>query len=1050
MTERSAVTTDVNLPSRYRVRSVLGVGGTATVYLADDVQEGREVAVKVLNPSLAGAVAVDRFLREIRLIGHLRHPCIVPLLDAGEADGVPFYVMPCVSGESLRRRLDREHQLPIEETARVMSALASALDAAHRDGVVHRDVKPENVLLCEDKVFLADFGIARALLQAAGERLTDTGLAIGTPGYMSPEQASGDREVDIRSDIYSLGCVTFEMIAGEPPYTGPSAQAIVAKQLSLPVPSLTVVRDTISDAVDDVVRKALAKVPADRFQNAEAFAGAFRTAVRSPPTRLQRLGRRARRHRAKIAVAVLVTLAVALSARSGAARWQLVRNRLEPADTLRYSVLPFGYRDVDSSVAAESERLVRDALVRWTGITVVDEGQMRDVAGSGGVSSNSAAARVARKVRAGRYIRGDITGSGDRREVRLRLFDALNRDSLLAEATVSMNSATAQGDSALASVVDSLLLRELQRGETISRGTRSLPARQLYGQGQRALDEWKLARADSAFDAASRLDPGYAQAHLWLALVRSWSGVDAARWRTAVGQAVAGAGRLTERERVMAGAAQAHSRGESQHACPLWRQLTERDSLDAMAWYGSAYCQTADDVVLPDGESPSRWRFRTSYHQALWDYEHAFQLHPPMLASMGSNAFEKLGRLFKSGTTQLRQGRAAPPSTQKFSSSMEWTGDSLSFIPYPWGGTDALHVFRRPEAMNEAVRRQRALVRSVASSWVSAFPNSPEARQVLAMALASIGEQSGLDTLAVARLLARNSAPSVRLRVAGADVAMQLSFALRDGDTLRVRRARALADSLLEDPQSETFGGALLMSSLAALTGRASLAQRHARSSLVADAFVVPDALRNGAAELLVLSAIGGPADSLRALERRVADMIHRGISPDDRIGRRLEFLARAASMAFPMYRSEMLTQLAKDGDALVAIQVRLIAGDTAGVRRGLATFATVRRAMLPEHVALDALAPEAAVLWSLGDAGAVAEWLSPTLMVLPQAQPGVLSSPERSGSLPHALLLRARAAAKLGDRAGARRWATAVAILWSNADPFLQPLVKEARQLSR
>jgi hypothetical protein len=218
----------------------------------------------------------------------------------------------------------------------------------------------------------------------------------------------------------------------------------------------------------------------------------------------------------------------------------------------------------------------------------------------------------------------------------------------------------------------------------------------------------------------------------------------------------------------------------------------------------------------------------------------------------------------------------------------------------------------------------------------------------------------------------------------------------------------------------------------------------------VAANFAVPEALREGTAPLLVLSALGGPADTLNALEARVADLIARGISPAERTNRRLEYLARAASMAFPRHHSAMLQSLAADGDVLVALQIKLLRGDSAGVRRGLAAFKEERRAVLPEHLAIDALAPEADLLWQLGNAQGVVEWLAPVLAVLPQAQPGLLSSPVRAGSLVPALLLRARAADKLGDAAGARRWASAVVILWSDADAFLQPLVLEAQRLAR
>ena len=706
MIDRAVVTTDVSLPSRYRAQRVLGSGGMATVYLADDLIAGHPVAVKVLKPALASAVATDRFLREIELVRHLRQANILPVLDAGEAEGVPYYVMPWVDGESLRRRLDRERHLEIEEAVRITRALANALDAAHAKGIIHRDVKPENILLTGDQVFLADFGIARAISQAAGDRLTDSGLAIGTPGYMSPEQASGEREVDARSDIYSLGCVAYEMLAGEAPYTGPLAQAVVAKQLSLPVPSLTVVRDTISDGVDDVVRRALSKVPADRYQKAGSFSDAFEAASHARAGVVQRLTRRARRHAVRIGVGLVGIAAVAVGGRTALENARIARERLTPADTLRYAVFPFAHRGVSDSVAADDERAVRDALVRWTGIEVVDEGGVRDAftGKRAGSLTGGEAAALARTLRSGRYFRGEVSSGPSRRELRLRLFDAFAADSLLAEATASLVADASQPDTVLRTVVDSLLLRDLAVGEPIARGTRSLPARQAYGRGQRAFDAWDLAGADAAFDTAARMDRGYAQAHLWLALARLWAGAQPPRYAISADQAVLGSDRLSERERALARAVQAQARGELQLACPVWRSLAKRDSLDALAWYGSAHCLTSDDVVVRDPASPSGWSFRTSYSRALRDYETAFRLHPPMLASLGSNVFEALGRLFKTGTTLLRQGRAISPDGQRFSSSMEWSHDSLAFVPYPVAREGSLHLDRRLDAMNEAVR----------------------------------------------------------------------------------------------------------------------------------------------------------------------------------------------------------------------------------------------------------------------------------------------------------------------------------------------------------
>ncbi|MCG6988124.1 MAG: protein kinase [Gemmatimonadetes bacterium] len=265
------------LSGRYAIVREAGAGGMATVYLARDVKHDRHVALKVLRPELGAVLGVDRFLSEIKLTANLQHPHLLPLFDSGEAAGHLFYVMPYVEGESLRARLDREQQLPVDEALRIAYAVASALDYAHSAGVVHRDLKPENILLQHGEPVISDFGIALAVSNAGGARITQTGLSLGTPQYMSPEQATGDRGVDARSDIYSLAAVTYEMLAGEPPHQGKTAQAVIARVLTEKASSVRLIRDTVPPHVDEALLKGLAKLPADRFGSAGEFAAALKS-----------------------------------------------------------------------------------------------------------------------------------------------------------------------------------------------------------------------------------------------------------------------------------------------------------------------------------------------------------------------------------------------------------------------------------------------------------------------------------------------------------------------------------------------------------------------------------------------------------------------------------------------------------------------------------------------------------------------------------------------------------------------------------------------------
>ena len=263
------------LAGHYRVERELGAGGMATVYLAHDLKHDRDVAIKVLHPDLGAALGGERFLSEIRTTARLQHPHILPLLDSGDADGLLYYVMPLVTGETLRARLERERQLPIAEAVRIAREVASALDYAHRQNVIHRDIKPENILLHDGSALVADFGIALAVQSAAGARMTQTGLSLGTPSYMSPEQAMGERSIDARSDVYALGAMTYEMLSGEPPFTGPTVQAIVAKVMSSEPVAITSLRKAVPANVAAAVHAALEKLPADRCQSAKDFADAL-------------------------------------------------------------------------------------------------------------------------------------------------------------------------------------------------------------------------------------------------------------------------------------------------------------------------------------------------------------------------------------------------------------------------------------------------------------------------------------------------------------------------------------------------------------------------------------------------------------------------------------------------------------------------------------------------------------------------------------------------------------------------------------------------------
>jgi len=327
---------------RYAVERELGRGGMATVYLARDLKHKRPVALKVLGPDLSHSLGVERFQREIETAAGLQHPHILPLHDSGEAAGLLWYTMPYVEGESLRDRLTREPQLPLEEALRIAREVADALAYAHEHGVVHRDVKPENILLSGGHALVADFGVAKALDQASGGRLTETGMAVGTPQYMAPERAGGG-PVDARADVYALGCVLYEMLAGEPPFTGRTPQAVIAKRILEPLPHVRTLRESVPEPLEQALERALAKVPADRFATAGEFARALAQPLLTPATTnapaAPQPTARGRRRRvpaglATLALGVLLGLGVLLA-------WLRTRPEAGTAGPKRLAVAPF-------------------------------------------------------------------------------------------------------------------------------------------------------------------------------------------------------------------------------------------------------------------------------------------------------------------------------------------------------------------------------------------------------------------------------------------------------------------------------------------------------------------------------------------------------------------------------------------------------------------------------------------------------------------------------------------------------------------------------------
>ena len=495
-----------SLAGRYTIERELGRGGMATVYLARDLKHDRLVALKVLRPELAASLGADRFLREIQVTAHLTHPNILPLLDSGRADEFLYYVTPYVEGESLRSRLERERQLPVDEAVRLAAAVAGALDYAHRHQIIHRDIKPENILLEDGQPVVADFGIARALHAAESAKLTETGVAVGTVAYMSPEQATGE-EFDGRSDIYSLGCVLYEMLAGEPPFTGPTAQVVTARRLAGSVPSLHAVRDSVPRQIEQAIGKALAKLPADRFATAAEFADALTPGGPAPrPTAFRLSWRRA----GGVAAAFLAIFGAVLVSRSK------THGAREPASN-GVAVLYFDNLSRDTADAYLADGLTEELISRLgqvARLTVKSRNAVRRFRGR--LADDPSA--VGRALGVVHLVSGSVRHAGARLRVTVELvnaatgdrmwgqqYDRAEADLLGIQEDIAVTIATAIGGRLLPAERSSLTQRP-----TRDPGAYDHFVKGNYFLGQRTAPA--VGRAIDEYRAALQLDPSFTEA----------------------------------------------------------------------------------------------------------------------------------------------------------------------------------------------------------------------------------------------------------------------------------------------------------------------------------------------------------------------------------------------------------------------------------------------------------------------------------------------------------------------------------------------------------
>jgi tRNA A-37 threonylcarbamoyl transferase component Bud32/tetratricopeptide (TPR) repeat protein len=1032
------------LAGRYQVERQIGRGATATVYLARDLKHDRAVAVKVLRPELSAALGGDRFLREIKVAAGLQHPHILPLYDSGDAGGTLYYVMPFVEGESLRDRLNREPQLPLDDALRIAREVADALAYAHDADIVHRDIKPENILLSDGHAVVADFGIARAISRAGGEGLTETGMAIGTPVYMSPEQASGEPHVDGRTDIYSLGCVLYEMVAGKPPFTGPTTFAVIAHRLSDPPARLSTLRPDVTPQVEAAVERSLADDPANRYRTASELEIALGGYV---------YPRRAHRRPSRWLTIALVSAAAAVAVLA-----VVLRPGPAPLDDSLYVVLPFEHRMGAAPTLLngnQCEILLHDALARWNDIRLVPEVRVNDARARLASTSLSldGALRIARELGAANLAWGEISQVRDSVLVRAYLYDVRDPKRPPREQTVRLGKDLAGASEKFDSLADQLLLGTAKSRNSLRSAinTRSLAAWRHYDAGHDALRRWSLDSAAQSFRAAIELDASYADAHLWLAQTQAWRGLDSLRAvSTSASRAVALGSMLSPVDHGHASALSALAELRFPLACERYSHLVVTDSLNSAAWFGLGECHARDNIVVG---APNTLRFRGSFAVAMRAYTHALEMTPSANLAFRGPAMERLARLFYADYTTYRPGRLENGDA-RFAAWPQLVNDTVTFVPEPF--EDVMNGRSRVSSSARAagIARTRDALLHLTEVWVQTFPGSADAHAGLALVLemrgqlrsAQAGGRSALTEVARARSLATDFTRRFDLAVD------ETRIRLKIGDFASARR---LADSLLV-AERPVPANAWRLAALAALTGHpvrsASLLKIAAPTynAVGYDGAPVSAQLRvsETALELLAYASFGAPSDSLRALVQRLETQVRTWVPPAQRKTAREGLLETPLYLAFPEL-GFVSTGAEARHNYLREMQLMLVRGDTTGLRRQIAQIASLRKDQRPGDVTFDALYHESVLLLALGDTSIASQRLGDALDALEAQTFRLLQQPPQSATLVRSMILRAALAEREGNRAEAARWASAVVDLWGDADPVLQPFVADMRRIA-
>ncbi len=1049
----------------YEILRQIGQGAFATVYLARDLKHERKVAIKILNADPTSETGELRFIREIRTVASLQHPNILPLHDSGHVEALLYYVMPFVDGETLRDRIDRERQMPFDAACSIVREAADALAYAHAQGIIHRDIKPENILLSAGHPVIADFGLARAIDLAGVRQLTNTGMGSpGTPAYMSPEQLLGDREIDGRSDLYSLACVFYEMLTGKPPFGGKEG---FVKRFTEPPPNASATRSDLPAWIDGVIGRALARNPRDRYPTAREFATAFDDAREAaaevplvtpahheepprseapPPPNVRTFRRLGRPRLIAMLAAALVLGGLTVTTALRPSRVRAVFNRAG-LDSTQFVVLPFAaLSGASAHLGNRVADRVYDAITQWDGVPVVPDTRVAQavIDAGGAPATETEAIALAKRLGAGKLVWGQASGDSTSARVRVHLYDV--RSGKSRDAFPLLDS-TSDGRSYAPAALR--LLGGRDRPSAASGGdkrTHSFAAWEAYGRGHSALRNWDIPSAEKEFRAALTADRDYTPARLWLAQTLYWkSPQNPAEWTDEASRTAAGRNSLDGRDQLVAAGLSSLADGRFPAACDAYAKLTSVDSSYFLGWYGLGECRAQDDAVVPRAASPSGWAFRSSYFAAARGYIRALKTDPGVHTIF---SVSKLEKILPTASTRARRGYSLGDSRVEFAAFATLDADTIAFVPYPLA---LFATLPRGPSAEAALRDDAETLIAFAVDWAKRFPISAPAQEALAAALETHGNL---------RDPVNQSSPALR----ALDSSLALSTDRRDILRLRANKvrlhfkqgefsaARLLADSIIRTA-SDDRATADQLGWVAALTGRAQLTSRFWLATISTQVFTggtIPPAVAQAASRFFGYAALGVCGPNLIAAREQLDVALRNYVARDIRQALEADVASRSSSLAAPCTNGASALRITAPTDRLQKAQQALGKHDPRAARALLDAFASAGKGLRPGDISPDYIFQDAWLRATLGDTAGAAAKLDAELESLPVFSAAAIGDPANAAAFARSMLLRSDIAAKRGERNIAHRWALALDALWGSADPALRAEAERIKAQAR